>query len=136
MNVPMTPDHPRHSHELLLRFTVPGEPVAKGRPRFAKGRAYTPRKTRLAEDRLRAEAWVAFRSQGYRLEPQEGPLAVIAHFYCGGDRKPDLDNLVKLLDAFNGMLWRDDRQIVQLSASRHDRQLEPRTEIAVYRVIL
>ena len=33
-------------------FIIWSEPVAKGRPRFAKGRTYTPKKTKQYEDRV------------------------------------------------------------------------------------
>ena len=36
---------------MIVRLTIPGEPVPKGRPRFSRfsGRAYTPTKTRNFE---------------------------------------------------------------------------------------
>jgi len=32
--------------------------------------------------------------------------------------KPDLDNLIKCLDAFNGILWEDDALIVEIHAEK------------------
>jgi len=37
----------------LIRLTVPGEPVAKGRPRVTKWGAYTPEKTKNYETLVR-----------------------------------------------------------------------------------
>jgi Holliday junction resolvase RusA-like endonuclease len=34
--------------------------------------------------------------------------------------KPDTDNYVKLiLDSMNGLFWRDDAQVVEITASKH-----------------
>ncbi|MEW8997914.1 MAG: RusA family crossover junction endodeoxyribonuclease [Thermoanaerobacter sp.] len=35
---------------MRYKIVVPGRPVPKGRPRFAKGHAYTPEKTRMYEE--------------------------------------------------------------------------------------
>ena len=36
-----------------IRFTIPGNPVPKARPRFANGHAFTPEKTRSYEEMVR-----------------------------------------------------------------------------------
>jgi len=96
------------------------------------GHSYTPARTRQAEERIRLEV-VAARGPGRDLD--DAPRALTLRFYRATGRTADLDNLVKLVkDALNGIAWRDDRQVVQLHASRFDRQDRPRTEIAVYRV--
>ena len=41
------------------------------------------------------------------------PKKVVHHV-----KKPDLDNLVKHFDCFNGLIWKDDSQIVQLEAMK------------------
>ena len=114
--------------------TIPGRPTAKGRPRFARGRAVTPQATRDAE---------ATMAQYMRLacpEPLAGPLDLRVWFEfrrpdswpkAERDRvdehedeswyqgRPDLDNLVKLaLDSANGILFADDAQIVHLEADK------------------
>lgn len=117
-----------------IALTIPGPPVAKGRPRMTRtGRAYTPAKTRTAEGYLRH----AISAQAG--QPMlEGPLSVTvlamlpipaswpqrkrAAAAAGVVRptgKPDCDNLAKsICDAANGLLWRDDGQIVSLTASK------------------
>jgi len=57
-----------------------------------------------------------------KVEPLAGPLSVCLSFYLPRPKKPkcerpitrpDLDNLEKkLLDAWNGILWHDDAQVV------------------------
>jgi Holliday junction resolvase RusA-like endonuclease len=124
------------SHEIILRMTVPGEPVPKGRPRFGKGRTFTPVKTRQAEAAVKWAAVVARLKGSGHGKPTADPIALTCRFYRANGRTADLDNLVKLVtDALNGIVWKDDRQVVQLHASRFDRQERPRTEIEIYRVL-
>ena len=113
---------------------APGVPVAKGRPRLGRtGHPYTPEKTKVAQDAL---SWEMRRQcQG----PLAGPLVVSLGFAFRAPGRlgrkaresleeqeafragrPDLDNLVKLvLDAANGILWRDDAQVVRIEATKH-----------------
>jgi Holliday junction resolvase RusA-like endonuclease len=47
--------------------------------------------------------------------------------------RPDIDNYAKaILDALNGVMWADDGQIVQLTASKS--YGEPRVEIEIQEV--
>lgn len=47
-------------------------------------------------------------------------------------RSGDLDNRLKaVLDAVRGLLFVDDRQVVEIHARRHDDKAAPRVEIAV-----
>ena len=119
--------------------TLMGEPQAKGRARIgrlANGRAmvFTPQKTRMYEAMLRHEAQVAMAGA----LPIEGPvrLEVEARFAiprsatkrfaadaaAGAVRplkRPDLDNTLKAaLDAFNGVIFRDDAQVVEIFARK------------------
>ena len=102
-------------------FFFPVEPVAKGRPRMTRtGHAYTPQKTRDAETALRDLA------VKYNCKPFENAICVGMTFYITKPKsakkrqmptvKPDLDNLAKSADAFNGILWTDDALIVELHA--------------------
>lgn len=107
-----------------------GTPPAKGRPRFSrKGFAYTPAKTRQAENYIK----LAFKDKYPDHTPLEGPVEVdvIATFAVPKSaskekarqmrgqiimptKRPDVDNLAKMADALNGIAWRDDAQIVDL----------------------
>jgi Holliday junction resolvase RusA-like endonuclease len=109
-----------------IYFTLNGDPVPKGRPRFGKGRTYTPAKTRAYEKAVATMARNAHKSK-----PPEGPLKLMATFVfpipkswpkkkraaaARGElfhaSKPDLDNLAKLIkDAMNGIVYKDDSQI-------------------------
>lgn len=111
---------------ITLRIDI--EPRGKGRPRFGNGRTFTDSKTRAYENRLQSEARLAMAGK----PKLEGPLHVhvtafmpIPKSWSVGKQmtaiqgairpttKPDADNLLKTLDAFNGVLWDDDAQIVE-----------------------
>lgn len=89
---------------------VPGEPVAKSRPRVYHGRGITPKKTKEAEEQVAR----AFHLQYPNAIPLKGPIAIKAEFWLSRQGRPDWDNLVKLAtDALNGIAYEDDAQIVQ-----------------------
>jgi len=127
-----------------MRIVVYGNPTPKGRPKVAiRGKfasVYTPKETREAED--------SFIAQAIKSKPEtplEGPLSVSISFFklkpksyskkiVHWDKKPDLDNLAKLvLDAMNKIFYQDDAQIVELTCRKgfSDR---PRTEVEIRKV--
>lgn len=114
---------------LKARYIIPGECVPKGRPRFRRrGHAYTPAKTKLYEKQVK-EYLIA---QGAK--PSDKPLEVWIYVYKQplkswskkliakatrglvlANKKPDVDNYTKsVLDASNGILFSDDKQVVSL----------------------
>lgn len=124
-----------------LDLTIPGPPTSKGRPRFsrASGRAFTPAKTRDAEETLTGRALaLMLRHPDAAQWPSRTALHVTLVFVLpvppswprwkrdaaleGRLRpvsKPDVDNLSKLAkDALNSVLWVDDSQVVGLTASK------------------
>lgn len=132
----------------MIRFTVPGEPVAQGRPRFTTQhgyvRAYDPQKSRDYKQVVRMAALDAC--------PQRmlGPLVMTVDIYRGIPKswskvkqhaaergiikpilKPDVDNYVKAIkDALNGVCYVDDSQVVVLMISKYYSR-EPRVEIVI-----
>ena len=122
---------------MKFRFTVPGEPVGKGRPRVVRRggftQTYTPEKTASYENLVKLE----FQRQGGHML-KDGPvyLSIMAWYgiprsvskrkreaMIGGlirpTRKPDCDNVAKVIaDALNGLAWHDDSQVVSLHVSK------------------
>lgn len=131
-----------------LFLEIPGTPVGKGRPRFTKqGRAYTPKKTAQYENLMR----LAFVQKYPDWLPTEDPVQVyiraeyslpaswtkrrklLALLTSGWKiTKPDLDNIMKTLDGLNGVAWKDDSQIVHLSALKY---YGPRPALSVHIVV-
>jgi Holliday junction resolvase RusA-like endonuclease len=115
----------------MIAFTVPGNPIAKGRPRFvrATGRTFTPAKTMNYEGVVAGKAAEAMDGR----EPFEGPLRVtiratflVPQSWSSKKRaaavwktsKPDADNLAKIVDALNAIVWRDDAQVCELTVQK------------------
>ncbi len=108
----------------MISFTIPGEPVPKGRPRFANGRVYTPPKTVEYERKVRVFA------RNAKVRMLKGDIQLIVDFHLKTERRVDIDNLVKgCMDALNGIAWKDDAQVVSLVASKLLGSLNPRCAI-------
>jgi Holliday junction resolvase RusA-like endonuclease len=122
----------------MLQFHIDAEPVPKGRPKFSQVggfmRAYTPKKTSDYESIVRATAQQAMGPTDL-LETAVGVYLYIrlpipqSHSkkrkeacLSGQEKpikKPDIDNLAKsVLDGMNGVIWKDDSQIVSLHVTK------------------
>jgi len=117
------------SYNIVIKLTIPGRPVPKGRPRVVRGRAYTPAKTKQAEEKI---AWCALEKG---IKPYKtGYVKVVCEFYFKGKGHGDLDNLLKLVcDSGNGIFYKDDRQIIWLRGAIFLHQEEEKTEIFIDR---
>ena len=123
---------------MQIMFTVYGEPVAKGRPRFAKRgnyvQTYTPVKTKSYEDEVRLFATTA-KGSGSTLEGSVSVFIYISFSVpqsyskrkreacLSGEtkhtKKPDLDNVAKaIIDGMNGIIFKDDSQIINLNVTK------------------
>ncbi|HCE0302854.1 TPA: RusA family crossover junction endodeoxyribonuclease [Pseudomonas aeruginosa] len=121
-------------HDLRpVMFTVPGEPVGKGRPRIgrvgAHARMFTPEKTAnyegliahaghqamlgraLLEGPVMVELDIAL-SIPQSMSKKRKSLALAGGLYP--TKKPDMDNVIKAIyDGLNGVVWKDDVQVVK-----------------------
>jgi Holliday junction resolvase RusA-like endonuclease len=108
---------------MRLCIVIPGEPVAKGRPRVntKTGSVFTPAQTKAAEDKIGWECKQQLR--GVELPIADGLIGVTLAFYSTADPRKvagrsDIDNLAKLcLDALNKIAWDDDWRVVDVHAT-------------------
>jgi Holliday junction resolvase RusA-like endonuclease len=89
---------------------IPGKPVPKGRPRFYKGHALTPKATHDYEKRIKLE-WV--KQYGFDLiEDAEITVHVEARSKTAG--RCDVDNYLKIaLDGLQGAAFPNDNKVVE-----------------------
>lgn len=114
-----------------LRFTVPGQPVPKQRPRLTRrGKAYTPQKTLDYEFSV---ATHAVRAAGYSdTWPMTATYRLDVTFYMGDARRSDLDNAIKSLgDGLNGILYDDDHLVTEIHAHKRIDRKNPRAEVTL-----
>ena len=102
-----------------MRIVIPGKPQGKARPRFSaaggKVRTYTPQKTKDYEELI---AW-EYKRQGGLKYSGEIELTIYADFTADPKRKPDADNIAKVvMDALNGVAYADDAQVTLLTVKK------------------
>lgn len=121
-----------------IRFEVPGTPVGKGRPKFARRgnfvSTYTPEKTASYENLVKLAAAEAM--AGHPMI--EGPVEVAIRLTVTPPAswsqkkqrealdgrifptsKPDIDNVLKgIMDACNEIVFKDDKQAVDVRVSK------------------
>lgn len=121
-----------------IEFTIPGAPVAKGRPRFARRGAfvttYSPDKTVSYENLVKVMASQAMAGRS----PLRGAVSAVIILsilppaswsqkkknqalgcLIYPTSKPDVDNVIKgIFDAMNGIIFVDDKQVVSLNVEK------------------
>ena len=123
----------------MITITIPGKPIAKKRPRFARRGKYVT--TYNEQETEEGKALLSVREQMDNKTITAKPLMIHARFvfprpkgHFGTGRnldqlkttapvyhttKPDVDNCVKfILDICNGEVWQDDTQVVSLLAEK------------------
>lgn len=128
-----------------MKFTVPGEPRGKQRPRFSRrtGTTYTPSETVAYEKEVRAEFLraggrktdgpVALNITAYYKIPTSATKAEREKMLAGQlpQKKPDIDNVLKIImDGLNGAAYKDDKQVAAAAASKAYDD-EPHVEVEV-----
>lgn len=120
----------------MTQFFVDGQPIGKGRPRFALKaghvQVYTPPKSRHYERQIEK----AYKLAGGQMFPEDVPIKITVRIAVripgsvsrkkreamrGGLlrplTKPDTDNVIKsVLDGLNGVAFADDKQVTCLRA--------------------
>ena len=133
----------------MIKFTIQGQPQGKGRAKVTvRGKyahAYTPEKTVVYENLIKLSYKQLYNQDSNNTKPL---LVNIRAYYkiplmskvktqkciSGLIRpitKPDLDNVSKcILDALNGIAYKDDSQVVDLHITKHYSD-EPRVEVEI-----
>ena len=126
------------SHHQAVEFLIPGQPVAKGRPKFARRgnftTTYTPEKTVNYETLVKLSAAEVMAGNA----PMVGPLhlrlvinlqipqswskkrqAMAEAGQIAATKKPDADNVLKAVkDGMNAIVYCDDAQVVELAITK------------------
>lgn len=117
----------------MFCFEIPGRPQGKGRPRVTKNGTFTPKKTKEYENLIK----LCFKNKykNVKVIAEKMPVAVFIIAYykvpkgmnkkelalINEDKilptvKPDADNISKvILDSLNGIAYKDDNQVTDLS---------------------
>lgn len=115
-----------------MEFIVEGDPQGKARPRFSQksGTVYTPTKTVRYERLIRkafldagvntipSDCYVGITVDAYFQIPKsytKGKRLACQHNINRPDKKPDIDNILKIvLDGLNGVAYADDKQVIEV----------------------
>lgn len=126
---PVAPLHPIKAGECIY-FTVPGEPRPWQRARVdpETNAHYTAQKVRDAMKDFVANAVVKKPANW----PMHAAYSIDICCYFEANKPADVDNLMKLpCDAFNTVLWDDDRQVLDGRSRKFLYSPLPRTEVRV-----
>ena len=133
---------------MIYQFQIPGDPVAKGRPRFSRktGRTWTPEKTARYENLVSLSFTDTYPNQFPTGEPIR--LTVIAYFsppkstskkrlagmlsnLIHHTKRPDIDNILKsVMDGLNKVAFMDDSQIWSMCVEKRYSE-HPRVEVII-----
>ncbi len=117
----------------MIQFSIPGEPQPQARHRKGKG-------GNMYDPSAQAKKYFGILAMQQRPEePFDFPVAVTIGFFFEAKKgeegwhtkKPDIDNCIKFaLDALNGIYWKDDSFVVQVTATKRYSD-KPGIEIAI-----
>lgn len=134
---------------MIFSFTVYGEPMGKQRPRFGRGRTYTPKKTVDYEKAVK-EAF----NEIYEGQQLSGAIRMHVKAFFSipkstskknrelmndglirPTKKPDIDNIWKIVaDALNELAYHDDAYVVSAKCDKYYSET-PRVEIELEDVL-
>lgn len=107
----------------MIELFIPYDPQPRKEPLWGQARMRTHPKTRRSQNEMR----ILLRAE-YKGEPLDGPLQLYITFVIEKPKstqrehphcRPDLSNYLKNFeDAANGILWRDDAQLVRMYLSK------------------
>lgn len=131
--------------ERVVSFTVDGRPVPKGRPRVTRHGTYTPKSTQIFESAIRA-AWLE-RGEKPFADGEALDVMVNAYFSIPSGtpkrkrdglhltpylKRGDIDNIIKsVLDALNGIAYKDDSAVFSVYGRKIYTDGEPFTSVTI-----
>ena len=140
------------SEEMVVLFTIPGDPRGKGRPRASTRhgfiRMHTDPKTVAYEGLISLQATLAMRGRPaiegpvevrirayYRIPKsasKNDALMMAQGFITPANKKPDIDNVAKsVMDGCSkGLCFKDDTQVVTLTCTKRYCD-NPRVEVSI-----
>lgn len=111
-----------------ITFTVPGKTVSKSNAYRICGKRL--RKTKECKDWEAAIRKVA--ASAHSGEPHEGTVYLKISLYFPDKRRRDIDNPLKsILDAMNGVIYKDDSQVFRIFVEKDIDRDDPRIEVTV-----
>ena len=126
-----------------LTITIPGAPIAKKRPRFARRGKFVTTYNDQQTEEGKFICLMQTQLNGHKPIPAGTPIYLQAQFHMPfpasmsakkrataiHTKKPDVDNMLKFLkDCANGVLWNDDSEVVWVCAQKLYSD-NPRTEV-------
>jgi len=127
----------------VLTINIPGAPIAKKRPRFARRGKFVTTYNDQQTEEGKFICLMQTQLNGHKPIPAGTPIYLQAQFHMPfpasmsakkrataiHTKKPDVDNMLKFLkDCANGVLWNDDSQVVWVCAQKLYSD-NPRTEV-------
>jgi Holliday junction resolvase RusA-like endonuclease len=133
----------------IFSFTVYGEPMGKQRPRFGRGRTYTPKKTVDYEKAVK-EAF----NEMYEGQQLNGAIRMYVNAFFSipkstpkkkrqlmidgiirPTKKPDIDNIWKIIaDSLNENAYPDDSSVVSAKCEKFYGEI-PRVEVEIEEIL-
>lgn len=126
----------------MIKISLPGEPIAKMRPKFSRKGTYDPQHS----IKHAAKFQVLSQLNGRNPFPKDVAIDIEINFYfhCPSHKlsllhwgimdhveKPDIDNCEKwICDILNGIIYEDDKQIINSTCHKIYSD-DPRTEILI-----
>lgn len=117
----------------VLTINIPGAPIAKKRPRFARRGKFVTTYNDQQTEEGKFICLMQTQLNGHKPIPTGTPITMEISFYMPfpasmsakkrkgayHTKKPDLDNMIKFVkDCANGVLWHDDSQVMGIKASK------------------
>lgn len=116
-----------------IRYVLEGRPVSWRRPNIVNGRPMTDVGQRAAKE---AHQWAAIRAGAVTRDVDaEGRYSVEVIAYYPDERQGDADRILGLpLDAMQGLIYENDRQVAEVVCRRRIDRNRPRVEVTITRL--